>query len=76
MNPIDIPEFDEALANDRDGTFHRAVEAHLIQAAADLRTETLRGLSPLEFAQATQIETALEKGLQVIRFSAHLSQSQ
>ena len=34
MINIDVTDFDEALAADRDGSFHAAVESHLAQAVA------------------------------------------
>ncbi|MEI6464424.1 MAG: hypothetical protein WCQ89_06845 [Verrucomicrobiota bacterium] len=75
MTNIDVPDFDEALQQDPDGSFHRAVEAHLEQALAALRAETRAGLAPLEFEQAGKIEAALLKATDVVRLSAHLSKS-
>ena len=75
MRNIDIPDFDDALANDRDGSFHTAVEGHLTQALAAHQTLMQHGMAPDEFARAKQIETALSKSIDVIRFSQKLPQS-
>ncbi len=72
MSHIDTPDFDQALRDDRDGSFHRAVETYLADSLASLRAELQRGLSPLEFENARKLEAALEKAAEVIRFSAHL----
>jgi hypothetical protein len=73
MNTIDTPEFDAALKNDADGSFHRAVQAYLASALEDIRGQLQRGLSPLEFEQAKAIEVAVLKAADVIRFSASSS---
>lgn len=75
MTNIDVPDFDEALQRDADGSFHQAVASHLEQALATLRAETRAGLAPLEFEQAGKIEAALLKAADVVRVSAHLSKS-
>ncbi len=73
MTNIDTPDFDLALQNDADGSFHHAVQTHLSTSLADLRAQLQRGLSPLDFEQAKKIEAALEKASEVIRFSAQPS---
>jgi hypothetical protein len=74
MIAIDTPDFDSALRNDADGSFHRAVQAFLANALEDLRRQLQQGLSPLEFERAKAIETALLKAQDVIRFSASSSE--
>lgn len=73
MPDIDIADFDEALAADRDDSFHTAVENHLTQALADHQALLQRGLAPAEFAEAKKIETALTKAIDVTRFSRKLN---
>lgn len=73
MTTIDTPEFDTALGNDADGSFHRAVQAYLATSLEDVRGRLQRGLSPLEFEQAKAIEAAIVKAQDVIRFSASSS---
>jgi hypothetical protein len=70
MITIDTPDFDAALRNDADGSFHRAVQDYLGTALDTLRSQLQRGLSPLEFEQAKAIEVAILKAQDVIRFSA------
>ena len=66
---IDRPDFDEALQSSRDGHFQRAVLEYLDTAAADLRQQMQRGLSPLDFAEAQKVATAIHKAGDVMRFS-------
>ncbi len=75
MPSIDTPEFDQALRDDQDGSFHRAVETYLADSLASLRTELLRGLSPIDFERAQKIEAALLKAGDVIRYSAQAPSS-
>jgi len=75
MTNIDVTDFDEALAADRDGAFHAAVERHLTQAVAEQNALIQRGLAPAEFAQASKVEAALTKAIDVIRFSRSLHNS-
>jgi len=75
MIDIDVTDFDEALQQDRDGAFHRAVELHLEQALADHRAAVARGISPADFQRAAQIEAALLKATDVVRFSQNFTQS-
>lgn len=75
MINIDVPDFDEALAADRDGSFHEAVERHLTQAVGEQQALIQRGLAPVEFAQATKVGAALTKAIDVIRFSRSLQKS-
>ncbi len=75
MINIDVTDFDEALAADRDGSFHAAVESHLVKAAAEHHALIQRGLAPAEFAEASKIEAALTKAIDVIRFSRSLHSS-
>ena len=75
MVNIDVTDFDEALAADRDGSFHAAVESHLAQAVAEQNALIQRGLAPAEFAQASKVEAALTKAIDVIRFSRSLHNS-
>lgn len=70
MNPIDTPDFDQALASSRDGSFQRAVLAALERAHADVQAQLQRGLSPLEFEQASRVEAALVTAGHVVRFSS------
>ena len=70
MTTIDTPDFDQALKNDVDGSFHRAVLSYIEKELGSLRSELQRGLSPLEFERAKKVETALQKASDVIRFSA------
>jgi hypothetical protein len=70
MTSIDTPDLDQALRDDRDGTFHRAVETYLTDSLASLRSELHRGLSPIDFERAQKLEAALLKAGDVIRFSA------
>ena len=70
MINIDTPDFDAALAASPDGSFHRAVQAYLETSLVEVRAQLQRGLSPLEFTQARQVEAALLKASDVIRFSA------
>lgn len=75
MINIDVTDFDEALAADRDGSFHAAAESHLSQAVAEQRALIQRGLAPAEFGEATKVEAALTKAIDVIRFSRSLHAS-
>lgn len=75
MINIDVTDFDEALAADHDGSFHSAVERHLVQAVAEQNALIQRGLAPAEFAQASKVEAALTKAIDVIRFSRSLQPS-
>ncbi len=75
MTSIDTPDFDRALAGDRDGSFHRAVHAYLEKSRVELRAALRLGVSPLDFERARQIETALDRADDVIRFSAQHSPS-
>lgn len=70
---IDIPDFDRALQESRDGSFQRAVAAALDRSLSDVRSQLHRGLTPLEFEQARALETALVKAHDVLRFSRHSS---
>ena len=72
MINIDVTDFDEALAADREGSFHAAVERHLTQAVAEQSALIQRGLAPAEFAQASKVQAALTKAIDVIRFSRSL----
>jgi hypothetical protein len=72
MTNIDVTDFEEALAADRDGSFHVAVESHLAQAAAEQHALIQRGLAPAEFTDAAKVEAALAKAIDVIRFSRSL----
>jgi hypothetical protein len=73
MISIDTPDFDAALRNDADGSFHRSVQTYLAGALDDLRHRLQQGLSPLEFERAKAIEGAILKAQDVIRFSASSS---
>ena len=70
MTNIDVPNFDEALQADHDGSFHRSAQDHLAEAAATLRGEIQSGLAPLDYERALKIENALQKATEIVRFSA------
>ncbi len=70
MTNIDVPDFDEALHADQDGSFHRAAQDHLAEAAATLRAAIQGGLAPLDYERATKLEAALQKASEIVRFSA------
>lgn len=73
MISIDTPDFDQALAESRDGSFQRAVETYLERSLADVRSQLHLGLSPIDFEQAKSIEAAILKATDVIRFSVKSS---
>ncbi len=70
MIDIDTPDFDRALEESRDGSFHRAVQGYLQNQLSEVRRQLQQGLSPLEFEQARKIETAIEKASDIVRFSS------
>ena len=70
ITQIDTPDFDRELAECRDGSFQRAVQAFLDQSLVDIRAQLRRGLAPIEFERARQIEAAILKASDVVRFSS------
>lgn len=69
MISVDTPDFDQALAASRDGSFHRVVQARLEQAMVDLQIQLRRGLSPADFERARRLESAIEKAGDVVRYA-------
>ncbi len=70
MINIDVPDFDEALQADHDGSFHRAAQDHLAEAASNLGATIQGGLAPLDYERALKLKAALQKASEIVRFSA------